>query len=416
MELQLAKGTRDILPEEMLWRNEILAKAVAVFARFGFLPLETPTLERFETLSSKYTGGAEILKETFQLKDQGKRDLGLRYDHTVPLARFVGMNSNLKMPFKRFAVGKVFRDGPIKLGRYREFWQLDVDIIGAKGMRADAELLSLTSQLFSELGCKPVIKVNNRKLLNGILEQVGIKDKEPAILSLDKLEKFGRETVFAELEQKGLSEQVIHSLFDFLTNDLEGLKTIITNEEGLQGIKELEELFGYLKQLKVKAEFEVSLARGLAYYTGTVFEVYLPESEVKSSVAAGGRYDTMIGKLLGSKLEWPAVGISFGLDVLADALPKREQKTTTKLFIIPIHTTEQCFALAHFFRNSGVNTDLDIVGRSISKNLDYANSQGIPFVLFVGEDELAQGRLKLRDMGSGKEELLAKEVILGRLT
>ncbi|MBU0979212.1 MAG: histidine--tRNA ligase [Nanoarchaeota archaeon] len=415
MKLQLAKGMRDIEPEQKLRRDGIVTALKAVFERFGYLPLETPTLERLETLSSKYAGGDEILKETFRLKDQGKRELGLRYDLTVPLSRYIGMNPQLKMPFKRYAIGKVFRDGPIKLGRYREFWQLDVDIVGSKSMRADAETLTLAEAAFKELGQKVTIKVNSRKLLNGLLEDAGVKDKETVILTLDKLEKFGEEAVKQELKEKGLDAKTITKIFSFLIQDLKQLKKSIKDKEGQDGINELEELFMFLKATKSKAEFEVSLARGLAYYTGTVFEVFLKDSPIKSSIAAGGRYDRMIGQLLGGKQDFPAVGISFGLDVLADALPKADIKTKTTLYIIPIGTDTESMKLAAYFRNAGVNTDIDVIGRGVSKNLNFANTMGIPHVLFVGEDELAQSRFKLRDMKTGKEELLSRELIIEKL-
>ncbi|MFH1408813.1 MAG: histidine--tRNA ligase [Nanoarchaeota archaeon] len=412
--MQLAKGTRDIAPEQKLQLNKVVNTLVAVFERFGYVPLETPIIERSETLSSKYAGGEEILKEMFTLKDQGKRELGLRYDLTVPFCRYISMNPELKMPFKRYAMGKVFRDGPIKLGRYREFWQCDADMVGSKSMRADADIILLALYAFKELGFAIEIKINNRKLLNGIMKQAGIKDVEGAILSLDKLEKFGKDAVVKELNGKGIGGDAVKKLFLFMVSDLAKLKILITDDEGKEGLAELEELFSYLGDKA--CVFDVSLARGLAYYTGTVYEVYLKKSPIKSSVAAGGRYDNMIGQLLGSKLPFPALGISFGLDVLADALPSATQKTTTQLFVIPIGTVKESMKLASFFREKGINTDLDVVGRGISKNLNYVNAKGIPFVVFVGEDELKKGDFKLRDMNSGEEVFLKKEEVVEKLT
>ena len=196
MELKRAKGTEDFIPEDKLVRNEIVSTLKKVFERYGFNPLETPILERYSTLSARYAGGAEILKETFRLKDQGKRELGLRYDLTVPLCRFVAMNPQLSMPFKRYEIGKVFRDGPITRARVREFWQCDVDIVGVKSTIADVEIIKLAIAAMKDLKLKCKIKVNNRKLLNEIIEYAGVKkDKLNVILSIDKLYNIGKDNV-----------------------------------------------------------------------------------------------------------------------------------------------------------------------------------------------------------------------------
>ena len=195
MTLQLPKGTRDLKPEEAIVRNKIVGTLKEVFELYGYSPLETPVFEKLDILASKYAGGAEILKETFKLKDQGKRELGLRYDLTVPMCRFVGMNPNIKMPFKRYAIGDVFRDGPVEKSRYRQFTQCDVDVVGIKGMTADAEVIALTQRAFKKLGFDTIIKVNNRKLLNDLLLNTCVKkdELETVLLTIDKLEKFGLE-------------------------------------------------------------------------------------------------------------------------------------------------------------------------------------------------------------------------------
>jgi len=218
MELQLAKGVRDVPPEEKIVVNRILDTLKETFERYGFVPLETPLLERWETLTAKGGAGEEsdVLKETFKLKDQGNRELALRFDLTVPLARYVAMNSQLKLPFKRYEMGPVFRDGPLKLGRYRQFWQCDIDTIGVKGMLAEAEQLALVQDAFQSLGIDIIIKVNNRKLLNGILEQCGIQEKESAIIAIDKLEKLGAKGVAEELSQRGYSETPAKKLLGLL--------------------------------------------------------------------------------------------------------------------------------------------------------------------------------------------------------
>lgn len=416
MKLNTAKGVRDIPPDEKLKRNEVVDTLKETFELFGFVPLETPIIERFDVLSSKYAGGDEILKETFQFKDQGKRNLGLRYDLTVPLCRFVGTNPNLKLPFKRYEIGPVFRDGPIKLGRYRQFVQCDVDIVGSESQLAEAELISIASLAFKKMDLDVVIKVNHRLLLNGILQTCKIpkSKQEDAILAIDKLEKFGEKTVREELTRKKIKKAQQDSLLELLTNPRRVLefKQVVKNAEGKQGIKELEELFEYLESMSAPVQFDPSLARGLSYYTGTVFEAFLKKGEIKSAIAGGGRYDHMIGSFLGGKKNYPAVGISFGLDVLQDAIGASESATTTQAFIIPINTLKESTAASTELRKAGINTEMDIQNRSISKNLKYANSKKIPYVIFLGEDEVKKDKLKIKDMQSGEEMLLSiKEVI-----
>ena len=419
MKLQLPKGTRDLKPEEAIVRNKIVSALKEVFELYGYNPLETPAFERFDILASKYAGGSEILKETFKFRDQGKRDLALRYDLTVPMCRFVGMNPNVKLPFKRYQIGEVFRDGPVEKARYRQFTQCDVDIVGIKGMTADAEIIALTSRAFKKLGFEPLIKINNRKLLNELLENAGIgKEKlEAAILSIDKLEKFGLETVKKELKGKKISNKTISNIIKTISikgrnkEKMSNIKKIIKNSEGL---KEIEELFSLLGILKVNAELDVSLARGLAYYTGTVVEVFLKNSPVKSAVCAGGRYDNMIAEFLG-KGEFPAVGISFGLERIYDAYAGKNedgQKTTAKLYIIPINTLNDSLKIAEELRNEDVKVDIDLTGKGPSKNLQYANSLGIPYVLFVGKEELRQNKVKLKDMKTGTEKLMTAEELV----
>ncbi|HLC70418.1 MAG TPA: ATP phosphoribosyltransferase regulatory subunit, partial [Candidatus Nanoarchaeia archaeon] len=307
MELQTAKGVRDIPPEEKALKNQVVNTLTQVFELYGFAPLETPILERYETLAAKFAAGeaSDALKETFTLTDQGDRKLGLRFDLTVPLARFMAMNPMLKMPFKRYEVGQVFRDGPLKLGRYREFWQCDIDTIGSNSMLADAEVLAVVDAVFKKLELDIIMKVNNRKVLNGILEQAGIadtKEKEQAIIAIDKLDKIGKEGVTKELQERGFSKKQIDIIFALVKENISvaELKKKLTNAEGLAGIQELEELFLYLKAMNIStAQFDVSLARGLAYYTGSVFEARLKKGQISSSVAGGGRWDNMIGGFMG---------------------------------------------------------------------------------------------------------------------
>ncbi|MBL7055448.1 histidine--tRNA ligase [Candidatus Woesearchaeota archaeon] len=419
MKLQLPKGTRDVAQEAAIARSKIVSTLKDVFELYGFSPLETPLFERYEVLASKYAGGAEILKESFKFKDQGKRELGLRYDLTVPMCRYIAMNPQMKLPFKRYAIGEVFRDGPVEKARYRQFTQCDVDVVGNSSMNADAEIITLVSRAFKKLNLDAVIKFNNRNLLNELLEDAGVnKDKtETAILSIDKLEKFGIDYVKKELKDKKVSEEEIKSIEKIIKikgTNIKKINEIKKLVPGSEGIKEIEELISILKSLKIIAEFDISLARGLSYYTGTVVEVFLKNSSVKSAVCAGGRYDNIIGSFIG-RGNFPAVGISFGLDRIYDAYMEKNKdnkKTTAKVYIVPINTLEDSVRIAEELRNEKVSVDIDLAGRGPSKNLKYANSLGIPYVLFVGEEELKQGKVKLKDMNSGEEKSLTAEELV----
>lgn len=420
MELQNAKGTRDFPPEQAIARQRLVDTLKKVFELYGYSPLETPILERYDVLASKYAGGAEILKETFKLIDQGKREIGLRYDLTVPMCRYLAMNPNTRMPFKRYQTGEVFRDGPIKLARYRQFTQCDVDVVGVKGMAADAEIISIVQTVFEKLGMEAKIRINSRKVMNGVLEAAGVprEKSEAAILSMDKLEKLGPEAVKKELKDNKVSEKSIKDITETISikgSNIAKMAKLKENlkesKEGMEGLAEVESTLSLLDNTE-NVDFDASLARGLSYYTGTVFEVFLKDSEIKSAVAAGGRYDKMIGSFLGSKKEYPAVGIAFGLDVILDAL-KAQKKTLTKTsataYVIPIKVSQEASKVAHQLRKAGINTAIEMLDRGISKSMEYANAQGIAFAVFVGEQELKQGKVKLRDMKTGKEELLGVE-------
>ena len=423
MELQTAKGVRDIPPEEKILINEVMETIRNVFELSGFAPLETPILERYGTLAAKFAAGeaSDALKETFKLKDQGGRDLGLRFDLTVPLARYVAMNPTLKMPFKRYEMGIVFRDGPIKAGRVRQFWQCDADVVGSSSLIAEAELLNLFQRVFTKLGLSIVIKVNNRKILNGILAQAGVQDREKAIVAIDKLDKIGKEGVTKELEQRGCSVKQVKEIFSLVKNgvSLKDLRKNLANEEGKQGIAELEELFSYLKILKVSsAVFDVSLARGLAYYTGAVFEVFLKKGTITSSLGSGGRWDTMIGGFIGGGRVVPAVGVSFGLVPIAEALKEKKtmgRKTPSTILVLSINTMKESLIVAQELRESGISTDFAL-GKGVSKNLEYASTLGIPYVVIIGEDELKKKKVLLRDMSAGTEQLLTVKDVVKKLT
>ncbi|MBT4150741.1 histidine--tRNA ligase [Candidatus Woesearchaeota archaeon] len=423
MKMQTAKGVSDTPPEEKIIKNQVLSTLTQVFELYGFAPLETPVIERFDTLAAKSGSGEEsdALKETFKLTDQGKRKLGLRFEFTTSLARYVAMNFNIKMPFKRYEFGPVFRDGPIKLGRYRQFWQCDADTIGTSSMLADAECVAMLSTAFNKLDFKFEIKVNNRKILNGIMNQAGIKDQKEALISIDKLDKIGKEGVAKELKERGYKEPQIDKLFDLILGKvtLASLKKKITDEEGKEGLAELTELFSYVKKMGVKeAIFDISLARGQAYYTGTVIEAFLKKSKITSSIAGGGRYDDMIGGYMGGNRIVPAVGISFGIAPIMDALKMQQDlktKTLAKVFVLPINALEESLEIVQELRNAGINTDISLGKKGVSKNLQYAAALGIPYVVIFGEKELAQKKVMLRNMESGKETLLSLKDVIKKL-
>ncbi len=424
MELQNAKGVRDFGPAEKKVRQHITSLIQETFEEFGYLPLETPVIERKDVLISKYTGGEEITKEMYVFTDQGGRELALRYDLTVPFARFVGMNKELKMPFKRYHIDRVFRDGPMKTGRYREFWQCDGDIVGCKDVTAEAELLSLAQRVFEKLGVEYSIEINSRKILTGIMEQAGIRaDRQNSmILVIDKFEKVGEAGVKKELVEKGFSDREITDVFFFVkisgTNKgkIEFLKEKIENEIGKAGIQEVEKVLGLLEHVN-HVIFSPFLARGLAYYTGLIYEFFLADrKEFGSSIGAGGRYDKMIGDLLESKQEYPAVGVSFGLDVLSDIIMKKQKiQYAADVFVVPIQKFKEGFRLAQFLRKDGVKVDMDLMERGITKNLKYADSLGIPYVIIVGEEEMKAGKFTFKDMKSGVEDRLTFEEIVERV-
>jgi histidyl-tRNA synthetase len=435
MELQLPKGMRDINSEDKILRESITKELTKTFEVYGFNPLETPIVERLDVLSNKFGAGesSDAMKETFKLKDQGERELGLRFDLTVPLARYIAMNPNTKLPFKRYQIGEVFRDGPIKLGRYREFWQCDVDTVGTRNMLADAELIKLSLEVFLNLKLNAYIEINNRKLLESLMINAGVKKEElqETVIIIDKSQKIGLKGVKEELS-KILDEKTIKEIVKILKIDgtsqqiFDQLEPLIKGANGREGIEELKKLFSYFnKKQKENIKLNLSLARGFGYYTGTIFEGFLNDSQVTSSICGGGRYDKMIGNYAGSG-EYPAVGISFGLDVIAEALKIENPdqiKTKVKLYVIPIKTTKEVIQkstsesirVIDKLRKAGIPVDMDISSRAISKNLDYVDKLDIPYALIIGKKEINQHKFTLRNMKSGKEKLISYEDLLRKL-
>jgi histidyl-tRNA synthetase len=395
MVAQTPKGVRDFLPPQKIIRNRIVSVLTEYFERFGYNPIETPALELYATLCAKHAGGAEILKETYKLADQGGRELALRYDLTVPFARIVAQNPQLKFPFKRYAIDRVWRDGPLKPGRYREFWQCDCDVAGAKAPLAEAELLALAQYVFDELNLKFTITVNHRSILDEILTDVS--DKTAAILAIDKLKKIGESGVRSELEAQGISTETVTQILIKLKWDISQFTQS----------RELIEIMTFAKDFGAKdIVFDPSLARGLSYYTGIVYEGFLQNSDIKSSICAGGRYDEMIGKFSNRPEIIPACGISFGLDVISDALENYDTKSIVDVYIISVKEQQFAIKLAKQLRESGVKTDVDINDRSMSKAMKFATEYGIPYVLVVGENERATGQFMLKNMADQSTQSL----------
>lgn len=414
IELKNPRGTMDYLPQEQKIRQDITRKLQDVFEKYGYQPLETPILSHFDLLASKYAGGAEILKEVYKLYDQGERELGLRYDLTVPFAKVVGMNPEMRMPFKRYEIGKVFRDGPVKTGRNREFTQCDVDVVGISSMIAEAEYFAITMEVFNMLGLSVYISYNNRKLLSGLVEASSIDGDKAGtvILSIDKLDKIGKEGVGKELEEKGINKDSIQKLFNYMEMEPKELLQYLSqnpiNESIKEGLDELNELNSFIEAAQLSDHVKLSpfLARGLEIYTGTIWEVFLKDGSITSSLGGGGRYDKIIGGFLESDNEYPAVGMSFGLDVIYEALRLKgaaKYAAPAQIYFIPMGTEKECFILATELRQQGYKVDMEATGRKLKKALDYANKSNIPYVIIIGDNELKKGKVKIKDMEKGTE-------------
>ncbi|MED0972815.1 histidine--tRNA ligase [Bacillus paramycoides] len=413
MEMKNVKGTKDYLPEEQVLRNKIKRACEDTFERYGCKPLETPTLNMYELMAYKYGGGDEILKEIYTLQDQGKRELALRYDLTIPFAKVVAMNPNIRLPFKRYEIGKVFRDGPIKQGRFREFIQCDVDIVGVESVIAEAELMGMAFELFRTLNLDVQIQYNNRKLLTGILESINIPTEltNDVILSLDKIEKIGIDGIRKDLEKRGIIEETVEIICDTVQSciefDITDFEKAFNNTLVTNGVNELQQLQQYLLALGIKEStiFNPFLARGLTMYTGTIYEIFLKDGSITSSIGSGGRYDNIIGAFRGDNMSYPTVGISFGLDVIYTALQKQETiASTADLFIIPLGTELQCLQIAQKLRaTTSLKVELELAGRKLKRALNYANKENIPYVLIIGEEEITTEIVVLRNMKEGTE-------------
>lgn len=415
MKIQNVKGGYDFLPKEQKIRDYINSIIIDNFKKFGFVNIETPILCYYDMLSDKYDENNDILKEIYRLSDQGNRDLGLRYDLTVPFAKFIALNKNkISFPFKRYEISKVFRDGPVKVGRDREFTQCDADVVGIKGQLIEAELLSIFAKTFKELNIDILIKYNSRKLMTGLIIESGISGElVPEVTTvIDKKDKLNPEDFNQMLLELGLTERQIEKLNSYFQMNLLRLNQTFestTNNKILNGLEEVNNLCKYLNQLELDCcSFDITLARGQNYYTGNVFEVYDKKERIRGSIAAGGRYDEMIGNFIGDGEEYPTVGISFGLSAIYELLKNdlEQENSNTDIFIIPMGTEIESIKIANQFRERGYNVDVEMNNRKLKKSLDYANKEKIKYVIVIGTNEIFSGQLKIKNMNDGTDILV----------
>ena len=420
MVYQTVKGMRDFLPEDMIKRDYIISIIKKIFEKYGFDPLETPSVEYAELLEGKY---GEDEKLIYKFKDKADRNLALRYDLTVPLSRIIASKPDLTKPFKRYQISRVWRYDNVQKGRYREIWQCDIDTIGSRSILADAELIAAFTEILNSLKFKKYsININNRKILDAIARYSNVENEKikDVFISLDKFDKIGKQGVIKELESRNISKDSIKNIIQI--TDLNGKPELVLNKlEKLignnQGINELKQLISYLKQLKVKDKYKINLtlARGLDYYTGPIFEIYVEEPKI-GSLGGGGRYDKLIGKL--SNQDTPATGFSLGLDRLIDVMNELKMipsvKTLTKIFVANVSEKNMKYSLniVNLLRKNNFNAQFDLMNRDLSKQLNFANSLGIPYVVIIGDNEVKKKEVKIKDMKKGKERKVKTNILI----
>ena len=413
-------GFMELLPNEQILFNQMKEKIENTYKKFGFLPLDTPVIELAEVLLAK--AGGETEKQIYRFQ-KGDTDLALRFDLTVPLAKYVAKNyGNLSFPFRRYQIGKVYRGERAQKGRYREFYQCDIDIIGDGELELinDAEIPAVIYTMFRELGFEDfTVKINNRRILNGLFESVEQKENSVEILRIiDKIEKIGKEEVIEEFKKLGLKDGQIKNILDFIeiegTSDekiekLEGLG--ITNPTYMQGVEELKTVIKNVRLFGVpEANFTVDLtiARGLDYYTGTVYETFLNKYREIGSVCSGGRYENLAEYYTEKSL--PGVGVSIGLTRLFYKLNelqiiKANRKSIADILIIPmLENLEEPIKLATKLRNEGINTEIYLNDKKLKAKFKYADKLEIPYVIVMGEDEIKSNEITLKNMMTGNEE------------
>ena len=411
-------GFMELLPEEQILFDEIKTKIETVYKRFGFLPLDTPIIELSKVLLAK--AGGETEKQIYRF-NKGDTDLSLRFDLTVPLAKYVAKNyGNLSFPFRRYQIGKVYRGERTQKGRFREFYQCDIDIIGDGELDLinDAELPCVIYNIFKELGFDNfTIRINNRKVLNGLFEEIGQKENAVEILRIiDKIDKIGKKAVIEQLEKLGVEVTAINKIVEFIEikgssdDKIQKLKDLkIENETFVKGVEELEFVVKNIRLFGIPEKnfnVDLTIARGLDYYTGTVYETFLNDYRELGSVCSGGRYENLAEHYTDKKL--PGVGISIGLTRLFYKLNelnliKTEKESVSDVLII--HIVEDLkvqISVANTLRNKGVNTEIYLNDKKLKAKFKYADKLKIPYVIVIGEDEITNNEIKIKDMKTGE--------------
>ena len=418
MKLMNVKGTYDYMPNDMKIRNNILDVLRKNFEKYGYLPIETPIINYYELLSYKYSDDAEILSEIYRLTDQGERDLGLRYDLTVPFCKVVGLNKDLALPFRRYEIGRVFRNGPVKAGRTREFYQCDVDVVGIDNRYIEAEQILMAINTYKELSIEAIVKYNNRKLMSGLIELAGIsKEKTDSVIGIiDKLEKVSRKELTDMLKEIDITDDSINKLFNLFEKKIEDYKELVNENELISaGVIELEEVNNYLRELNIidKCEFTPTLARGLSIYTGIVFEFYDKEKRITSAIGGGGRYDKIITNFMDNGNSYPAIGLSFGLEPIFVILKQEMAKARLiDIYMVPLDTNVEVLKLATTLREEGYRVLIEMNKKKIGKCFEYAERNNIKYVMIVGDNEVNSGIYKIKDMDKKEEYSYNQEELI----
>jgi histidyl-tRNA synthetase len=408
--LKNLKGTQDFLPEEQMVRSNIMDILKSNFQKYGYLPIETPILNYRDLLEYKYADDAEILSEIYKLTDQADRKIGLRYDLTIPFCKVIGLNKNLTMPFRRYEIGKVFRNGPVKAGREREFYQCDVDVVGIDGRLVEVEQMQMVKNIFAELGIDILIKWNNRKFMCGLLEKLGYAPSmfDQIIGLIDRLQKISRAELLSEFAKLNVSEEQVDVLLNLFSKTLAEYQNMFaeTNIQNLrEGLAECVEIQNLVDRLNLNdnTQFSPTLARGLGIYTNTVFEFFDKKLRLTSSLGGGGRYNKIITDFMDNGQSYPAVGLSFGLEPIYVILKEEKRESFVDAYIVPMGTEIECLKLADELRNAGIKVLCELGGKKVKKAFEYANKTGVKYVMVVGSNELESGLYSLKNMQTAEQ-------------
>lgn len=408
---QNLKGTTDYYGKDQLIRNKITDTLKETFIKYNYQPLDSTVLYNYDILAYKYKDGAEILNEMYTLTDQGNRRLGLRYDLTIPFCKFIANQKDLRLPLKRYEIGKVFRNGPVKTGRCREFYQCDVDVVGISGQVIEAEQMQMVVDIFTKLGIDINIKWNNRKLMSIIIEDSNIsKDKvEEVIGIIDKIEKISRQDFIKELSKIEIDEETANKLLDNFNKSLTDYIETYENDEravACEAIQEIKTLSSYIEKLNLSdnTTFTPTLARGLSIYTSTVFEFFDKKERLTCSLGGGGRYDKIITDFIDDGNIYPAVGLSFGLEPIYTII-KDEMSSDNLIdaYIIPMGTEVESLMLARNLRQNNINVIVEMNNRKLKKCFEYASKENIKYVIVVGSDEIQENMYTIKDMTTSEQ-------------